>query len=69
MILRDSLRLGTLAIIVWLAILSNAQVVEKTDFEHAPRKFFYFDDSSVCPLSVLTIGDIIPRPRDSASLR
>jgi hypothetical protein len=50
MILRDSLRLCILAILfVCLAIFGNAQepVVEKTDFEHAPRKFFYFDDSSV----------------------
>jgi hypothetical protein len=74
MILRNPVRFSILAFLVvcQLAILGNAAkdpVVEKTDFEHAPRKYFYFDDSSVY-LAVfwrLTLGDTIPSPWHRAS--
>jgi hypothetical protein len=53
MILRHLFGTGLLGLLlsIQLALLANAKdpVVTKIDFENAPRRFFYFDDSSVLP--------------------
>lgn len=51
MILRQKhLRLGiVIGFLLLLALLGNAKEISihHTDFQHPPKKFFYFDDSSV----------------------
>jgi hypothetical protein len=60
MILRRSLGRGFLVgaflILSQLALLGTSAkdpTVSTTDFDHGPQKYFYFDDSSVHPISHL----------------
>jgi len=60
MILRTSLArrflVGAFLILSQLALLGTSAkdpTVSTTDFDHGPKKYFYFDDSSVRPVSPL----------------